>query len=1267
MPSERLQRQIDRLLDEAAAAAEAKDWAASANAARRVLAVDADNAEATSFIHMAEATTEATATDATPASEGISRPATPTPPDVPESFAEGRYAVQRLIGEGGKKRVYLARDTVLDREVAVALIKTEGLDDVGRERVMREAQAMGRLGAHPHVVTVFDIGAHEDQPYIVIELLGGGDVEGLIEDAPDHRVPLERTLEIVLDVCRGLEFIHAKRLIHRDLKPGNVMLTDDGVAKVADYGLALARDRARLTVEGVMVGTVGYMPPEQAVGGEITERADLYSLGAMLYEMVTGRTPFLGDDPVAIISQHVNTPPVEPTWHNAACPEPLSALIMRLLSKDAADRPASAREVATALQAIDPTTPIEADTDGAPTLDRLAGGVFVGRQREMDQLKAALEGALGGRGRVMMLVGEPGIGKTRTAEELATYARMRDAQVLWGHCYEAQGVPPYWPWVQAIRLHVRDRDPDALRSEMGSGAADIAEIVSEVRERLPNLGKPPRLNPAAARFRLFDAVATFLKTASQAQPLVVVLDDLHWADEPSLRLLEHVARELDDGRLLIIGTYRHEELNRRHPLARTLGELTRERLFERVLLRGLDRADVGRFIELVAGLEPPQSLVQAVYTQTEGNPLFVQEVVRLLVQEGELQPQRAMERESWEIRIPEGVVEVIGRRLDRVAERTNEVLTIAAIVGREFTLDQLRAVDRDLPEASLLDVLDEALDAKIIEELPREVGRYQFAHSLMRETLMNELSATRIVRMHAQIAETLEGLYGDTAPSRAAELAYHFAQAETVLGADKLVRYAQLAGAQALDRYAWEEARSQYERALAARGETPVDGELADIWLGLARALEGSSNAPEDVERAADYVTRAFDYFEASGNETRAVEAALEVGDALKRPREVSDRLTRALAMVPDGSRAAAQLLGYLGVVLAQIPGEDTRAHEATRRGRKIAGQLGDTRLEAEMLWDAAVAAGAIVGGQLGYDLAREAIGLAEAAGDAVLAARARVLAAWHGVSLGRAEDSQSEIKRALPALQRIRDRVRVDNAHHVLAMAGRALGQWSAVREQVDASPESIFIQCHRTQVDYELGEFEDGQAHREQMLDLARARAERQELRDHYPPTTIAVTGRIAGSTEHFEDAERWARELLDTPPEKRPSYLALGLLAVQRGDVESAAKSYEEIRNVDSFAYWSVSWERALGLLAQITGRSEQARDHFEQALTFTRESSYRPELAWTCADYASMLLDSGGADDRDRALQLQDEALAITRDLGMRPLTERILARRELLKA
>jgi len=396
--SERIQRIIDQVLDEAEKAAGGGDWAAVQALCRRVLSLDPESADAQTLLAGAErglsqpASTEPPApvsprpgvSGAEPPSGGVEEASStankresqgegsPERSTVPRSFANGRYTVRRFLGEGGKKKVYLAHDTLLDRDVAFALIKTEGLDDVGRDRITREAQAMGRLGAHPHIVSVFDLGTepplpgsstplplgegrgegNEGTPYIVTELMGGGDVEGLIEESPEHRPPLERTLEIGIAICRGLEFAHSHGIVDRDLKPGNVWLTADGTAKLGDFGLAVALDRSRLTQAGMMVGTVSYMPPEQAMGGEVTPSSDLYSLGAMLYEMVTGRPPFVGDDSVAIITQHLNTAPVSPSWHNAEIPPPFEALILCLLEKNPAKRPQTAAQVRQALESI---------------------------------------------------------------------------------------------------------------------------------------------------------------------------------------------------------------------------------------------------------------------------------------------------------------------------------------------------------------------------------------------------------------------------------------------------------------------------------------------------------------------------------------------------------------------------------------------------------------------------------------------------------------------------------------------------------------------------------------------------------------------------------------------------------------------------------------------------------------------------------------------------------------------------------------------------
>ena len=256
MASERIQRRIDSLLDEADQAIANEDWSTVASRVRSVLAIDPENSDALAYSAAAD---RATAGSTSPTTISPTTPATTTAPVIglaqPTSFANGRYQVKRFLGEGGKKKVYLAQDTTLDREVAFALIKTDGLDETSRTRITREAQAMGRLGSHPHIITVFDLGEEQDQPYMVTELMGGGDVEGVIEDATDHRLPLEQAVKIAQETCRGMEFAHSRGIVHRDLKPGNVWLTEDGIAKIGDFGLAVALDRSRLTTEGMLVAT----------------------------------------------------------------------------------------------------------------------------------------------------------------------------------------------------------------------------------------------------------------------------------------------------------------------------------------------------------------------------------------------------------------------------------------------------------------------------------------------------------------------------------------------------------------------------------------------------------------------------------------------------------------------------------------------------------------------------------------------------------------------------------------------------------------------------------------------------------------------------------------------------------------------------------------------------------------------------------------------------------------------------------------------------
>lgn len=1295
MPSERIRQRIEQLLNEVDSAAAALDWTRVRALSDGILRLDPANEDARAFL---EAATRDASLPASPGSSPRAAIAAPSQAAFsqsipPTSFASGRYIVRRFLGEGGKKRVFLAHDTVLDRDVAFALIKAEGLDDSARARVLREAQVMGKLGDHPNIMPIHDLGREQDQPFMVLPLMPGGDVESLIQKAEGHRLPIGRAIEIALAVLAGLEFAHSRGIIHRDLKPGNVWLTQDGTPKIGDFGLALALEQSRLTHHGLMLGTAAYMSPEQALGNEITVKTDLYSFGCMLYEMVTGRPPFLGDDQVAIIGQHINASPVSPAWHNAQCPRPLEALIMRLLAKDPGQRPESAADVRTALSAVDLSiAPSPAVEEGQASgvdalrqgrgagmsLDSLAGGVFVGRVKENGDLRAALDETISGHGRLVVIGGAPGIGKTRVALELATYAGLRHCQVLWGRCYEGSGAPPYWPWVQAIRTYIRERDPQQLRSEMGSGASVIAEVVSEVRQRLPDLQQAPQVDrPEAARFRLFDSLTAFFQGASRTQPIVLVLDDLQWADKPSLLLLEFIARELAGSRLLVVATYRDAGLSRQHPLVETLGELNRERLFQRVVLEGLNRDDVARFIEIASGLKPPVGLTDTVYRQTQGNPLFVTEIVRLLVQEGSLSQEGVRDRRSWTVRIPAGVREVVGRRLNRLSPQCTEMLVTAAAIGREFSLRQLSAVIENATEDALLPLVEEVLAARLVDEVQSAVGRYQFANEIVRETLLDELSATRRARLHARIAESLERLYEAQPEAPVAELAHHFEAAQQVLGPAKLIKYSIAAGERALKRLAYEEALGHYERAMAARqGDVPSPGDgsfaqvrigvvtdltMADVLSGLASA-QVASRGREHLQESIDSLRKAFTYYISAGERGRAVAAVLRFPiPKVHATTGVADLLEETLALVEPDSPEAGKLYSRLGLFISFERGDYRQATAAFSRALEIAGRTHDVGLEIQTRANSAVVEWTHLRIEEAMKTSLHVIELASHTGDPQVQFESHEIASVALSVLGRSESAVTHASAALGFAEQLRSRLATTLAIAANIELAVFLGDWKRTRDLAERErqfgPLDQRILTPLLWAETQTGEEE-------------RAASLLRDLRERGAPLStalVALAGRlrlVASPDDEIETLEAHGRTLLGRPGLEPFPYLVarvtLSLAAVHRGDELAAREYYAELNRLKLAAIPHVGFsrDRLMGLLAATFDRQDLARTHFEAALRFCRAARYLPELAWTCHDYAELLVAADGPAARDAATALIHEGSAVAAEFGMKPLLSKL---------
>jgi len=355
-----------------------------------------------------------------------------------------------------------------------------------------------------------------------------------------------------------------------------------------------------------------------------------------------------------------------------------------------------------------------------------------------------------------MLAGEPGIGKTSLASEFEHFARQRGAQVLWGRCWEGDGAPAFWPWVQVIRAYVVACSVDSLAGMLGGGAADLGALVRELRARLPELPVPEALDASGARFRLFDSVTRFLRHASQQQPLLVVLDDLHRADEASLRLLQFLAGELAGARLLVLATYRDTELRRSPALSQVVGELATAS--HPIRLAGLGESEVARMIESAAGAIPSASVVAAVYERSEGNPFFVTQLVPLLASAG---CSESHQHVDWRRQIPGVVREAICLRFARLSEPCQHLLRTAAVIGRDFEPDLLRAVvgGSESSAAPILALLDEARSAAFVDHVPNGVCSCRFSHLLIRDTLYEELASNQRVTLHRRIGESVEALH----------------------------------------------------------------------------------------------------------------------------------------------------------------------------------------------------------------------------------------------------------------------------------------------------------------------------------------------------------------------------------------------------------------------------------------------------------------------------------------------------------------------------
>ena len=873
------------------------------------------------------------------------------------------HRIEALTARGGMGVIYRATHLRLGRTVGLKLVASElAQDSKRRERFKRESRIAASID-HPNVIPIYEAGEEDGTLFISMRWVDGTDLRTLVD--LEGQLDQARAANLVSQVADALDAAHARNLIHRDVKPANVLVTDRDHVYLTDFGLSRhAASEDDLTNPGHWVGSVDYVAPEQIQGLPVTPRTDVYSLGCVLYELLAGRAPYVRETDIAKLWAHVNAAPPSLLPVRPDLPPRFDQIVRRATSKSPSQRYESAGALGEAVRSAAGAARKE---PGAAAGDLPGGGngsvadatqlplpavlrtgnrtAFVGREPHLDRLRERWQDARSGQLQLMLLAGEAGIGKTRLASEFCRLAHEEGATVLYGRSDE-DALVPYQSFVEALGHWVAASPSDHLLDKVAS-RAQLSRLLPQLAQRFPDLPQAPEREPDTERFLLFEAVSSLLAEESAVTPIVLVLDDLHWADKSTLALLKHLARSPYESRLLIVGPYREAQQFRTDHLAEALADLHRQHQIERLSLTGLDEPGVQALISARSGREAEPELARAIHAETEGNPFFIEEVLRHLSESGAIFDRNgrwASDLAIDQLGIPESLKEVIRQRLGHLHERTAQTLSLASIAGREFDLRVLERVS-DLAADELLEALDEALAAQLIDEVPGRVGRYSFSHALIHETLYDDHNAARRVRLHRQIGEAMESLHGDSAEPPLSELAHHFLKsAEAGLDVDKAIGYAIGAGERATSQLAHKEAAAYYRRALETLeandpGNAPRSCELL-LSLGQAE-------------------WRAGDFDEAKKAFSRAAAGAGPERRRATRTRGAGFR--RAIRRLRDGNRGrAARRPARTGTCEPRRGGQ-----RAARKGDQPSGR-GPDLLPRSRPWSRAERAGGRDGARLG-------------------------------------------------------------------------------------------------------------------------------------------------------------------------------------------------------------------------------------------------------------------------------------------------------------
>jgi class 3 adenylate cyclase/tetratricopeptide (TPR) repeat protein len=897
-----------------------------------------------------------------------------------------------------------------------------------------------------------------------------------------------------------------------------------------------------------------------------------------------------------------------------------------------------------------------------------------GRDSEQAIIERCWSAAQTGMRQVVLLAGEPGIGKTRLATEAGRTAHAQGAIVLLGTCDEDVG-HPYRPFVEALRHYLMNAPDEVLLDHVREHHGDLLRVAPSLATRVPNLPSPRSADAETERYLMFEAVTGLLATASRQRPVMLILDDLQWAGMPELLLLKHIVRSATPIRLLVIGTYRDNELARTHPLRALLADFRGDSGVERIAIRGLDEDGVAKFVSAAVGHELDEAqlaLASAICRDTDGSPLFVGEILRDLMDSGAALgggERRGIPQDIQSLGIPEGVKEAIERRLSRLSATTNKVLSIASVIGPEFDLKVLKQV-AEMPEVTILDALDEATSAALVAEAAPKGECYAFTHKLMRTTIYEALNSTRRARMHERVGTTLEQLTFDG--QYIDELARHWTAAATIGDATKAINFTRQAGDRSLAALAFEQAAKYYDQALSLLTERNAEQLRCDLLMALGDAQRRAGD-PKYRETVA-----------------HAVQVARSLGDARRfalsvlgnaRPQypfvnaNLVDQSLIALYQEAIAALANEEENVLMAKLFFQLAGEmlytpqRERREELSRQAVTIARQSGDTAVLAQALHICASAINDPTTLKERLALTTEQGKLADELGSLEIrwaAAHQRMGALLES---GDIEETRKMLSRMKGLASELRQSFFSWTADHALAMMSVMAGAPSAEEEVAAAFELGTRGGQPDARMAYlsQLSVIRRDQGRHLELIDPLRSLA---DSFSHLPVWRVVLAG-LYCETDQLGEARAEidklaARDFQISLDWTWPStVISLAQVCYDLGNQDLAARYYPQLQSVADqvgvavmslVCYGSLAFP--CGQFAACLHRWGEAEQYFDRAVEMNVRVGARPYLVRTRRAYAAMLLDRDASDDRAHAAKLIDEGRAEADRLGMRREIDRL---------